>query len=59
MAKAEFNPDKLNERLEQLNRDQLAAMEKLLEELLKEMEEGRPLPGSLGRLAPKSAPRDD
>ena len=59
MAKAEFNPDKLNERLEQLNRDQLAAMEKLVEELLKEMEEGRPLPGSAGRLAPKPAPRDD
>ena len=36
---AEFNADKLNERLEQLNREQLATMEKLVEELLKEMEE--------------------
>jgi len=39
---AEFNADKLNERLEQLNREQLATMEKLVEELLKEMEESKP-----------------
>ena len=37
----EFNADKLNERLEQLNREQLATMEKLVEEWLKEMEESR------------------
>lgn len=41
---AEFNADKLNERLEQLNREQLATMEKLVEELLKEMKEGKPVP---------------
>ncbi len=35
---AEFNADKLNKRLEQLNREQLATMEKLVEELLNEME---------------------
>ena len=37
----EFNADKLNERLEQLNGERLAAMEKLVEELLKAMEESR------------------
>ena len=40
---AEFNPDKLSERLEQLNREQLATMEKLVEELLNEMEQSRPV----------------
>ena len=35
---AEFNADKLNERLEQLNREQLDTMEKLVKELLEEME---------------------
>ncbi len=39
-----FNADKLNERLEQLNREQLATMEKLVEELLNEMEESRRAP---------------
>jgi hypothetical protein len=38
---AEFNADKLNKRLEQLNREQLATMEKLVEELLNEMEESK------------------
>ncbi len=38
---AEFNADKLNEQLEKLNREQLATMEKLVEELLKTMEESR------------------
>ena len=38
---AEFNPDKLSARLEQLNREQLATMEKLVEDLLREAEEGR------------------
>ena len=38
---AEFNPDKLSARLEQLNREQLATMEKLVEELLREAEAGR------------------
>ncbi len=38
---AEFNADKLNKRLEQLNREQLATMEKLVEELLKNMEESQ------------------
>ncbi len=41
---AEFNADKLNERLEQLNREQLATMEKLVEELLNTMEDGGPVP---------------
>ncbi len=41
---AEFNADKLNERLKQLNREQLATMEKLVEELLKAMDESRPIP---------------
>jgi hypothetical protein len=39
---AEFNADKLNERLEQLNEEQLTTMEKLVAELLAEMEENRP-----------------
>ena len=41
---AEFNADKLSERLEQLNREQLATMEKLVEELLNDMKEGKPIP---------------
>ena len=41
---AEFNADKLNERLEQLNREQHATMEKLVKELLEEMEKDRPVP---------------
>ncbi len=41
---AEFNADKLNKRLEQLNREQLATMEKLVEELLNEMEESKRAP---------------
>ncbi len=38
---AEFNADKLNKRLERLNREQLATMEKLVEELLNEMEKSK------------------
>ena len=45
---AEFNADKLNERLEKLNREQLATMEKLVVELLSEMEEGKPVPKRAG-----------
>jgi len=41
---AEFNADKLNERLNQLNKEQLATMEKLVEKLLTEMEDTRPVP---------------
>jgi len=41
---AEFNAEKLNKRLEQLNREQLATVEKLVEKLLKEMEKSRPGP---------------
>ena len=41
---AEFDADKLSERLEQLNREQLATMEKLVEELLNDMKEGKPIP---------------
>ncbi len=41
---AEFDPDKLGERLEKLNREQLVTMEKLVEELLADMKEGKPVP---------------
>lgn len=41
---AEFDADKLSERLEQLNREQLATMEKLVEELLNDLKEGKPVP---------------
>jgi len=41
---AEFDADKLGERLEQLNREQLTTMENLVEKLLKEMQESRPVP---------------
>ena len=41
---AEFDPDKLGERLEKLNREQLVTMEKFAEELLAEMTEGKPVP---------------
>ena len=40
----EFNAQKLSERLEQLNREQRAAMEKLVEELLSATKESRPVP---------------
>lgn len=41
---AEFDADKLNHRLEQLNREQLATMEKLVQELLNDMQQNRPDP---------------
>ena len=41
---AKFDADKLGERLEQLNREQLATMEKLVEKLLADMKEGKPVP---------------
>ena len=41
---AEFDADKLGERLDKLNREQLATMEKLVEDLLREMGEGKPIP---------------
>lgn len=41
---AEFDADKLGERLDKLNREQLATMEKLVEDLLNEMEESKPIP---------------
>ena len=41
---AEFDTDKLGERLEKLNREQLVTMEKLVEELLADMKEGKPVP---------------
>lgn len=40
----EYDARKLSERLEQLNREQREAMEKLVEELLKATKEGRPVP---------------
>jgi len=40
----EFNAQKLNERLEQLNREQRAAMEELVEELLNATKEIRRVP---------------
>ena len=51
---AEFNADKLNERLERLNREQLARMEKLIEELLNEMENSRPVPKRAEQTDPSS-----
>ena len=41
---AEFDADKLGERLDQLNREELATMQKLVEELLNEMSENKPVP---------------
>ncbi len=49
MPVAEFNADKLNERLSQLNNEKLATMEKLVEKLLKEMEETRRVPKRAGK----------
>ena len=40
---AGFNADKLGERLDELNREQLAALEKLSEDLLTEMQRRGPL----------------
>ena len=39
---AEFDADKLSELLEQLNREQLATVEKRLEKLLSEIKESSP-----------------
>jgi hypothetical protein len=52
---AEFHADKLNERLEELNREQLATMEKLVADLLNEMEEGKPVPKRAGESSASSA----
>jgi hypothetical protein len=41
---AEFDADKLDKRLEQLNREQLAALEQLSDRLLRELEAYRPGP---------------
>ncbi len=51
---AEFNADKLNERLSQLNNEKLATMEKLVEKLLKEMEETRSVPRRAGKIKKSS-----
>ena len=51
---AEFNADKLNERLEQLNREQLATMEKLIDELLNKMKDEKSQPMRAGETAKKS-----
>ncbi|MFL2546187.1 MAG: hypothetical protein ACJ0SL_02330 [Candidatus Rariloculaceae bacterium] len=51
---AEFNADKLNERLEQLNREQLATMEKLIDELLKKIDDDKPKPIRAGETTRKS-----
>ena len=51
---AEFNADKLNERLNQLNKEQLATMEKLVEKLLTEMEETRLVPKRSDQAKPPS-----
>ena len=40
----EFDADELNERLAQLNRGQLANVEKLVEKLLKDIKGDRPVP---------------
>ena len=50
---AGFNADKLGEQLDALNREQLAAIEKLSEELLTEMQRKGPLrAGEDGRESP-------
>ena len=41
---AEFDPEKLRKRLDQLNEEQLATMEKLVEELLSKVEATSPQP---------------
>ena len=41
---AEFDPDILRKRLDQLNEDQLATMEKLVDELLGQLETTGPVP---------------
>ncbi len=51
---AEFNADKLNERLKQLNQEQIATMEKLVEELLKEMSNSKPTPKRSGKIKKSS-----
>ncbi len=51
---AEFDADKLNERLKQLNSEQLATMEKLVEKLLTEMEETRRVPEHSTQTKPSS-----
>ncbi len=43
---ARFNADKLGEQLDELNREQLAAIEKLSEELLTEMQRKGPIRAS-------------
>lgn len=50
----EYDARKLSERLEQLNREQRAAMEKLVEELLKATKGSRPVPKRAGRTKPSS-----
>lgn len=51
---AEFNADRLRERLERLNREQLARIEQLAEELLNEARHNKPAPKRSGprRVAP-------
>jgi len=48
MPMAEFDADKLNEGLKQLNDKQLATMEKLVEELLEKMTDNQPAPKRAG-----------
>ena len=51
---ANFDADKLNERLEQLNRDHLATMENLVADLLEEMSDYKPVPKRAGEINKKS-----
>ena len=50
----EFNAEKLNERLEQLNREHLAPVEKLVDELLEAMEESKLVLNRVEQSSPSS-----
>ena len=48
---AEFDADKLGERLDQLNRGELETMQKLVEELLNEMSKNKPVPKRVNQMS--------
>ena len=48
---AEFDADKLGARLDQLNRGELETMQKLVEELLNEMSENKPVPKRVNQMS--------
>lgn len=55
----EFDADELNERLEQLNRGQLANVEKLVEKLLQDMKGSRPVPKRADQTPLSHGPADE